>query len=76
MGKKGSKKTAKKAYKQSATYLKKGAKKTKGKQVGVMDEERDTVEIMGKRFLKCQQEDCEWNVGWLGGLEWTEYRDV
>ena len=31
MGKKGSKKTAKKAYKQSAAYLKKGAKKTKGK---------------------------------------------
>jgi hypothetical protein len=31
MGKKGSKKTAKKAYKQSAAYLKKGAKKQKGK---------------------------------------------
>gem|GEM_PF-6714331 len=30
MGKKGSKKTAKKAYKQSAVYLKKGSKKTKG----------------------------------------------
>jgi len=30
MGKKGSKKTAKKAYKQSAAYLKKDAKKTKG----------------------------------------------
>ena len=32
----------------------------------------DTVEIIGKQFLKCQQEDCEWNVGWLGGLDWTE----
>jgi hypothetical protein len=31
MGKKGSKKTAKKAYKQSAAYLKKGAKNKKGK---------------------------------------------
>jgi hypothetical protein len=30
MGKKGSKKTAKKAYKQSAAYLKKGTKKAKG----------------------------------------------
>jgi len=30
MGKKGSKKTAKKAYKQIAAYLKKGAKNTKG----------------------------------------------
>jgi hypothetical protein len=30
MGKKGSKRTAKKAYKQSATYLKKGPKKSKG----------------------------------------------
>jgi hypothetical protein len=30
MGKKGSKKTAKKAFKQSAAYLKKGSKKTKG----------------------------------------------
>ena len=35
----------------------------------------DAVEIMGKKFLKCQQEDCEWNIGWLGwlgGLDWTE----
>jgi len=31
MGKKGSKKTAKKAIKQSAAYLKKGPKKIKGK---------------------------------------------
>jgi len=31
MGKKGSKKTAKKAYKQSAAYLKKGSKKAKRK---------------------------------------------
>lgn len=37
-----------------------------------MEVERDTVEIIGRRFLKCQQEACEWNVGWLGGLEWTE----
>ena len=32
----------------------------------------DLVEIMGKKFLKCQQEDCEWNIGWHGGLDWTE----
>lgn len=37
-----------------------------------MEVERDTVEIIGRRFLKCQQEACEWNVGWLGSLEWTE----
>ncbi len=37
-----------------------------------MEAERDTVEIMGKRFLKCQQAPCEWNIGWLGGSEWTE----
>ena len=37
-----------------------------------MDEERDIVEITGKRFLKCPQEACEWNVGWLDGLDWTE----
>lgn len=30
----------------------------------------NTVEIMGKEFLKCQQQGCEWNVGWLGGYEW------
>jgi len=37
-----------------------------------MEEERDTVEIMGKRFLKCQQAPCKWNIGWLGGYDWTE----
>jgi len=37
-----------------------------------MEVKRDTVEIIGRRFLKCQQEACEWNVGWIGGLEWTE----
>jgi hypothetical protein len=37
-----------------------------------MGAERDAVEIMGKKFLKCQQEACKWNVGWLGGLDWTE----
>jgi hypothetical protein len=30
MGKKGSKKTVKKAYKQSAAYLRKGSKKSEG----------------------------------------------
>ena len=35
-------------------------------------EQRNTVEVMGKKFLKCQEEDCEWNVGWLSGLDWTE----
>ena len=37
-----------------------------------MEAGRDTVEIMGKKFWKCQQEACEWNVGWLGGLDWVE----
>lgn len=32
----------------------------------------NTVEIIGKRFLKCKKEDCEWNIGWLGGYDWTE----
>jgi hypothetical protein len=27
---------------------------------------------MGKKFLKCQREDCEWNIGWYCGLVWTE----
>jgi hypothetical protein len=27
---------------------------------------------MEKKFLKCQREDCEWNIGWLGGIDWTE----
>ena len=37
-----------------------------------MELEKETVEIIGKRFLKCQQETCKWNIGWLGGPEWTE----
>ena len=37
-----------------------------------METERAMVEITGKRFLKCSQEACKWNVGWLGGLDWTE----
>ena len=32
----------------------------------------NTVKIMGKKFLKCQQQDCEWNIGWLGGYKWTQ----
>ena len=32
----------------------------------------DTAEIMGKKFLKCQQQNCEWNIGWLREREWTE----
>jgi hypothetical protein len=31
----------------------------------------NTVEILGNKFLTCQQQDCEWNIGWLGGYEWT-----
>ena len=26
---------------------------------------------MGKKFLRCQQEDCEWNIGWLEGYDVT-----
>lgn len=37
-----------------------------------MEAERGTVEIMGKKFLKCPQETCEWNIGWLGESNWTE----
>jgi hypothetical protein len=37
-----------------------------------METGKNTVEIMGKRFLKCPQESCEWNVGWLGELSWTK----
>jgi len=37
-----------------------------------MKAKSDTVEIMEKKFLKCQQEDCEWNIGWLGERGWTE----
>ena len=36
-----------------------------------MNEKRETVEVVGKKFLKCQQEGCEWNIGWLGGHDWT-----
>jgi len=32
----------------------------------------DTIGVMGKKFLKCQQQDCEWNIGWLSGYDWTE----
>ena len=37
-----------------------------------MESSRDTMDVMGKQFLKCQQEDCEWNIGWLGGNSWSE----
>jgi hypothetical protein len=38
-----------------------------------MDEtSKDTIEVAGKKFLKCQEEDCQWNIGWLGGNDWTE----
>ncbi len=30
------------------------------------------IEVMGTKLLKCHKEDCEWNVGWLGGCKWTE----
>ena len=39
-----------------------------------MDNIDKTVQIMGIKFLKCQQENCEWNVGWLGGTNWTQER--
>jgi len=32
----------------------------------------EIVQIMSKKFLKCQQEDCEWNIGWLSGYNWIE----
>jgi hypothetical protein len=32
----------------------------------------ETVEIGVKKFLKCQQEACEWNIGWLGKMDWTK----
>jgi hypothetical protein len=38
------------------------------------DTNRTTVYIMEKKFLKCQHEDCEWNIGLLGGIDWTEER--
>jgi len=37
-----------------------------------MELSKDTMDVMGKQFLKCQQEDCEWNIGWLGGNSWSE----
>lgn len=37
-----------------------------------MESNKDTMEVMGKQFLKCQKEDCEWNIGWLGGNTWAE----
>ena len=33
---------------------------------------KDTVEILGKEFLRCHQEQCEWNIGLLRGGDWTE----
>jgi hypothetical protein len=38
------------------------------------DINRKTVYIMGKKFLECPHENCEWNIGWLGGIDWTEER--
>ncbi len=32
----------------------------------------ETVEIIGRKFLRCQEEGCQWNVGWLGGYDWTK----
>ncbi|MBN1161622.1 MAG: hypothetical protein JXA17_06735 [Dehalococcoidales bacterium] len=32
----------------------------------------ETIKIAGKSFLRCQQKACAWNIGWLGGLDWTE----
>lgn len=37
-----------------------------------MESSKNIMEIIGKQFLKCQQEDCEWNTGWLGGNSWAE----
>ncbi len=37
-----------------------------------METDKDTIEVMGKQFLKCQQEDCQWNIGWLGGHDCIE----
>ena len=39
-----------------------------------VDTNGKTVYIMGKKFLKCQHKDCEWNIGWLGGVDWTGER--
>lgn len=35
----------------------------------------NTAGVMGKKFPKCQQQDCEWNIGWLEGRNWTEEPD-
>ena len=35
----------------------------------------NTVRILGRKFLKCQQQACEWNIGWLEGWDWTEEPD-
>ncbi len=35
----------------------------------------DTTEIRGMQFLRCRQEHCQWNIGWLGGHDWTEEPD-
>ena len=32
----------------------------------------DTIEIMGMKFLRCLQENCDWNIGWLGERDWIE----
>lgn len=37
-----------------------------------MKEKTEIIEITNKKFLNCQQEQCEWNVGWLGGSDWVE----
>ena len=29
----------------------------------------DLVEINGKRFLKCNREDCQWNLRYVSGTE-------
>ena len=32
----------------------------------------EIIKIAGVKFLKCQREAFDWNIGWLGGLDWTE----
>jgi hypothetical protein len=36
-----------------------------------MNPKMETIEIRGKKFLRCQEEGCEWNIGWLGD-DWIE----
>jgi len=31
----------------------------------------ETVEINSINFLRCDKEDCKWNIGWLSGSDWT-----